>query len=326
MPRAYNLTIFTLLFHFFLFSAVAEQIIDSTEGSSLVEGMNSELVDANLIVPVKFWVITKNGVAATNPGRMANEIHYLNLWYQGRVTFRHAGTSTLSSENLGKCTNRQNPENFFDSPNADDALHTLSLCYGDNRVINVFVVRSMHRGTQPLGGIAMVSAFLHRSTPSSLLLVGGSLASYGAVTLTHEIGHILGLQHTAIPAAKTTFFPAKPSTVYTSYTWGCGKTWQYPSYLMNSPWRTERDPLHHTWPGRRTPMSYSNIQLFDRPTFFAGAYGPVFESIFRCWKVSSTYKRQTGQATPAAYSSSYPDEPTSLVDLKSHPRSGTIDN
>lgn len=201
-------------------------------------------------VPVKFYVLSSNGVSATNPARLPFEVDALNAWYQGKVKFRFAGTTVLTSSDHGSCGEEFNPEKYFDTADPLNALYELAGCLGDSSSINVFLSKSLGQG---LNGMAMIDAPLNGQYAPSVI-VSANIFSYGAITITHEIGHISDFS-----TRRRMLLSLRPSPKRRRY---CGtekhtadRNTRIPSFSCHRAGRTKR--THFTCSGRGEKIQWA---------------------------------------------------------------------
>ena len=245
-------------------------------------------------VPVEFIILSKNGISAMPEFRADLQVASLNAWFQGSVKFEMSRARTLTKADTKTCGKwgTVNPENFYDSKAAYNDRTMFAECYGAPGAINVVIAKTVSVGGSPLNGLAVIFAPLDSPTPPTVLIAANIFLT-GAVTLTHEIGHILGFQHTA------TYGQLGPNEVYWYHEQMCGKTFSYPYFAIYDRWSLEVDPLHEQWPGRSNPMGYLNIYTFIFPNFFRGGYNEVFRGIIDCWYAESFSTQPLGtRASP----------------------------
>lgn len=232
-------------------------------------------------IPVRYWILS-DGTAAVNPKETPAQTAALNGWYMRLASFNHASTQVLTRETLRA---RELPEGcdadtligYINATNANQALWELARCLGDRQAVNVFVAKSLIGYGRSLNGIAMINAPLGGYySPSTL--IAANVFFTAAITLSHEVGHILGIQHTA------TYDKIGNNSVHWHETSACGQSIRYPHFYMSDPWSLQTPAEHQQFPGRRSPMGYLNIYTFFLPGFLIGDYATVFPKIVSCWK------------------------------------------
>jgi hypothetical protein len=248
-------------------------------------------------IPIQYWILD-DGTPAVNPARTLPQTTALNLWYTNLAQFKFSGTAVVSEEYLA---NRSLPAgcdsetllSYTHSFDANSTLFELSRCLGNPRAINVFVVKELwYAGGRQLNGLAMLDVSLGGSVAPSVV-VAANLFFNGAITLSHEIGHVLGFNHTA------TYNMVGGAPVYFYRQYSCGKQVSYPHFYMPEQWSLEVDAIHKTFPGRRSPMGYLNIYTFVAPSFLVGEYAPVFKQLVNCWN-SRSFSESTARSTPSS--------------------------
>jgi hypothetical protein len=224
-------------------------------------------------VRVNYYIVSRDGVAAAPTIRMVEQTIGLNFWYQGTIKFKTNAVKVLTRADSKDCGGTfVNPEDYFEIPIGQEsaALSMLTRCYADHSTINVFVVKLFGN----YNGMARMFAPLNQSRAASTI-VAANIFLTAAITLAHEVGHIVGFHHTA------TWGGAQPVDWITNRY--CGQEFRYPHFRLDDPWSLAAPPEHQQWPGRRNPMGYLNIYTFLAPTFFAGNYERVFKGIISCW-------------------------------------------
>lgn len=245
-------------------------------------------------VPLKVFIVGQQGMLSARPELINREVEFLNARFEKTVQFSRSSTVILDQQDVKSCGaggEKVNPEDYFIIRNAANALYQLAKCFGDERAINVFVVKNLH---QPSGhsstGIAMVNQPLGQSLPASVILSADRLVA-GGVTIAHEVGHVMGLPHTALDAGPSDRAPSGAiTTVEWHYQEACGEIYSYPLFMMAAPWHKEDNPLHGVWPGRNNPMADENILSLKHSNFFGGSYRAPFQALIQCWRRKSSLR------------------------------------
>jgi len=251
-------------------------------------------------IPVQYWILN-DGTPAVSPARTLSQTVALNLWYSNLAQFKFSGVTVVSEEYLTNVTLPAGCDSatllsYTHSFDANSALFELSRCLGNPRAINIFVVKELsYTGGRKLNGIAMIDVSLGGSVAPTVV-VAANLFFNGAVTLSHEIGHVLGFYHTA------TYDMVGGAPVYWYRQYSCGKQVSYPHFYMPEQWSLEVDVIHKTFPGRRSPMGYLNVYTFVDPGFLVGEYAPVFRQLVNCWKTRS-FSANTARPSSSTYES-----------------------
>ena len=143
------------------------------------------------IIPMHFHVITTNsGVGNISDTQIANQISVLNVAYAGSgFQFSHHGTTRVKNTTWFNGCDKASTERQIRKSLAIDPAH-------------VFNAYSCGPGGGLLGRATFPSYFPENSYMHGVLVLhstlpGGSATNYnGGDTMTHEVGHYLGLYHT----------------------------------------------------------------------------------------------------------------------------------
>jgi Pregnancy-associated plasma protein-A/Secretion system C-terminal sorting domain len=172
-----------------------------------------------LYIPVVFHIIHQNGVENISQAQIMNELKILNTDYRkmGRDSYDSLSTSPLAADmqiefRLAQYDPNGNKSDGINriystaTVNADDGVKALSY-WDSNRYLNVWVVSSINNSVSGIQGTVLGYAQFPYSRPSQPTTDGiivkanqvgtvgiGDLGQVGR-TLTHEIGHWLGLYH-----------------------------------------------------------------------------------------------------------------------------------
>ena len=173
-----------------------------------------------LYIPVVFHIIHQNGVENISQAQIMNELNILNTDYRkmGRDSYDSLSTNPLAADmqiefRLAQYDPNGNKSDGINriystaTVNADDGVKALSY-WDSNRYLNVWVVSSINSSSaSQIGGIVLGYAQFPWSRPSQAKTDGiiicanqigkigiGQISQAGR-TLTHEIGHWLGLYH-----------------------------------------------------------------------------------------------------------------------------------
>lgn len=214
--------------------------------------------------------------------RVYQQLAQLNYWFRGHVTFR-----------LGSIKDYNYPGMYIvDGGKPCDllAVNSTSGMFNPNRISAVY---SEAYTTQSVGGCAPLFAPLGQDSAAAfvsiarrdpnwpdIIPVDGTL--FG-ISLAHEIGHVLGFDHTGGDSSTERHFRH------------CGLDLSYPSFRAGdkaftvSKYGVERTYNHDDWEGRTNVMSAGDATL-DRPTLLHKwglldhhRYGDIFDEIIQCW-------------------------------------------
>ena len=216
---------------------------------------------------------------------ISSQLAALNVWFDGRVKFVRGDVFD------------------YDGPHENvDAFRELTL-FADPTSrnlgrISVLVVKSFVGQTVgvaltdiPLGGAAIptwgdVAPALaimsgRGSFPTSFGDIGTGVAHVTGATLAHEVGHVLGFQHTSL---------REPGFVY-PYS-GCGLDLRYPRFGEDNevPDGVTGEVYHHDdWKGRTNLMTtFGAAGVLDGVLnlelgIYKFNYEPIFDQITQCW-------------------------------------------
>lgn len=150
-------------------------------------------------VPVVWQVITQTGGGGgVSNAAIADQLRVMNRGYRGATAQSAANTPfRFRTKNIVRTANSV----YYDWDDADDAAAKPQLRRGGDATLNVYIVNSITLQGQT--GILGYATFPGGPTPRDGVVIirgslpGGDTAPYNkGDTLTHEVGHWIGLFHT----------------------------------------------------------------------------------------------------------------------------------
>lgn len=214
-----------------------------------------------------------------------------NFWYKDRVTFRLGSIRDYDYPGMFRVTKPFNTTpcehllvnattgGVFD-PSRISAVYSESYDYGEEGFFGC-----ASRVFSPLGGkfdgapfVSLANSRVYQNTP--IMIDGNTFAT----TLAHEIGHLLGFDHTL----------SRQQNSFVQHFEFCGLDIKYPAFLSGQDSFAVRDEKgiftvynHDEWNGRLNIMSGGippdSIFPFNWGLLGHSAYGAVFDKIMECW-------------------------------------------